>query len=63
MKNSERIGLVFIIKYFCCLHTQNLDESLASPSVGPMASLVRQLLNQILSRELDVNPPFLEKSD
>jgi hypothetical protein len=60
---SERMDSAFVIKYFCGLHTQNLDPSPASSPVGLMASLVGQLLEQMLSREFDIDISFLEKSD
>jgi hypothetical protein len=60
---SERMDSAFVIKYFCGLHTENLDPSPASSSVGLMVSLVGQLLSQMLSREFDIDISFLEKSD
>jgi hypothetical protein len=60
---SERMESAFVIKYFCGLHKENLDPSPASSSVGLMASLVGQLLSQMLSREFDIDTSFLEKPD
>ncbi|KUJ07779.1 uncharacterized protein LY89DRAFT_352668 [Mollisia scopiformis] len=63
VKISESMEAAFVIKYFCGLHTQNLDPSPASSPVGMMASLVGQLLSQMIDREMDVDVSFLEKSN
>src|SRR5277367_2680758 len=45
---------VFVVTYFCSLHTENLDPSRASSSIGMMASLIGQLLTQMLDRDIEV---------
>ncbi len=60
---SERMESAFVIKYFCGLHTENVDPSSASSPAGLMTSLVGQLLSQMLSREINIDISFIEKSD
>ena len=60
---SERMESAFVIKYFCSLQKENIDPSPASSSIGLIASLVGQLLSQMLNRDLDIDISFLEKSD
>lgn len=60
---SERMESAFVVKYFCGLHTPGLNQSPTSSSVGMMASLVGQLLDQMLRREMEIDMSFLKKSD
>jgi hypothetical protein len=54
---------VFVVEYFCSLHTDNIDPSRASSSTGMMASLVGQLVTQMLDRNIEVDLSFLSKTD
>lgn len=60
---SENVASAFVIRYFCGLHTQNLDPTTASSPLGMMLSLVGQLLSQILEREIDVDLSNFDKAD
>lgn len=54
---------VYVVEYFCSLHTENIDPSRASSSIGMMASLVGQLLMRMLDNEIEVDLSFLGKAD
>jgi len=54
---------VFIVNYFCSLHTENIDSSMRSTPVGMIDSIVGQLLSQMMDRDLDVDLSFLGKTD
>lgn len=60
---SEKMESAFVIKYFCSLHTPNLDPSTASSPAGMMLSLIGQLLNQMLDREINVDLLTFAKAD
>jgi hypothetical protein len=63
VKAFQDSASVFVVKYFCSLHTENIDPSRASSSIGMMASLVGQLLTQMLDRDIEVDLSFLSKAD
>lgn len=52
----------FVVNYLCGLHRQNMDPSVSSSSVGMMASLVGQLLTQMLDKGVAVDVSFLDKT-
>jgi hypothetical protein len=62
-KVFERNGQAFIIKYFCSLHREADIPSRAPPTAKMMASLVGELLAQMLAREVDIDASFLTKTD
>jgi hypothetical protein len=59
----ERNGQAFVIKYFCSLHREVDIPSRARPTAKMMASLVGELLTQMLAREVDIDVSFLTKTD
>lgn len=63
VKAFQDSASVFVVKYFCSLHTENIDSSRASSSTGMMASLLGQLLNQMLDRDVELDLSFLSKTD
>ena len=63
VKAFEQTGPAFVVKYFCGLHTENIDPSRASSSVGMMVSLIGELLTQMLNRAIEVDVSFLSKTD
>jgi hypothetical protein len=63
VKAFQDSASVFLVKYFCSLHTENIDPSRASSSIGMISSLVGQLLTQMLDRDIEVDLSFLSKTD
>ena len=59
MRNRQAI----VITYFCGMHGEVDDQSRESPTARMMASLVCQLLTQIIEREVEVDISFLTKAD
>jgi hypothetical protein len=53
----------FFVKYFCSLHTENIDPSRASSPVGIMVSLIGELLTQMMDCQMEVDVSFLSKND
>jgi hypothetical protein len=62
VKAFEDLESVFVVNYFCSLHTENIDPSRASSSIGMMASLVGQLVTQMLDKDIEVDMSFLGKT-
>jgi hypothetical protein len=62
-KAFENSASVFVVKYFCSLHIDNIDPSRASSPSGMMASLVGQLLSQMMDRDTEVDLSFLGKTE
>ncbi|KAI0442771.1 hypothetical protein F4803DRAFT_562076 [Xylaria telfairii] len=57
------LGSPYVIKYFCNQHSPFLDDSGVPSPVTMMASLVGQLLAQMIEKELDVDLSALAKRD
>jgi hypothetical protein len=63
IKVSERNGQALVINYFCSLHRDVEISSQGMLTARMMASLVGQVLTQMLAREFVVDVSFLTKSD
>ncbi|KAI8631370.1 hypothetical protein F5Y19DRAFT_425982 [Xylariaceae sp. FL1651] len=53
----------YVVKYFCDQHRPFAHESDVSPPIAMMASLVGQLLTQMMERDLVVDLSMLKQSD
>lgn len=62
-KLDSPLGSPFVIKYFCNQHPPFLDASGVPSPVTMMASLVGQLLAQMIEADLDVDLSMLTKRD
>lgn len=61
---AESTGRAFVTKFFCGQHPPRYGQSFPpSPSRGLMASLVGQLVSQMLDKGVDVDLSFLSQSD
>lgn len=60
---AETSNSVFVVRYFIDQHRPKLDNSPFQSSVGMMASLVCQLLSQMIKRNIPVNLAFLAPFD
>lgn len=64
---SERMdsppGPPYVVKYFCDQHPPFVDNSPIPPPVTMMASLVGQLLTQMIENEVDIDLSMLTKRD
>lgn len=63
VKAFENSASVYVVKYFCSLHTENIDPSRASSPSGMMASLVGQLLSQMTDMVTEIDLSFLGKTE
>lgn len=63
MKAFEDSSSVLVVNYFCSLHIENTDSSKPSSPSRMMASLIGQLLSQMVDRDNDVDLSFLDKTD
>lgn len=52
-----------VIKHFCSLHRENDIPSRAPPTARMMASLVGELLTQMLAKKIDMDVMYLTKAD
>jgi hypothetical protein len=62
-KVFERGGQALVIKYFCDLHRKVDIASRGTPTAKMMASLVGELLTQMLARKFGVDVSFLTNID
>ncbi len=63
IKAFEQSGQAFVIKYFCSLDREVDTPSRTPPTARIMASLVGELLTQMLAKEIDIDVLFLTKTD
>jgi hypothetical protein len=56
---SEEPDTVFVVKYFCSEHRPAFGSSISCSPAGLMASLVGQLVSQMIERGIAVNLAFL----
>jgi hypothetical protein len=63
IKAVEHSAQAFVIKYFCSLHREVDTPMRAPPTANMMASLVGELLAQMLAREVEIDVSFLTKTD
>lgn len=62
-RDIEYDGRIFVVKYFCSLHKEDDIPSRPNSTAKMMASLVGQLLNQMMARKIDIDVSFLTKKD
>lgn len=60
---SEEAKSSFVLKYFCGEHRPYTGEPLASSPTGMMASLIAQLIGQMVDRAVNIDLSFLTNAD
>ncbi|KAJ9156115.1 hypothetical protein NKR23_g1372 [Pleurostoma richardsiae] len=60
---SEQTGAMYVLKYFCGQHPPYIGDPVASSPTGLMASLVGQLITQMMHHNVEVDLSFLTRAD